>query len=181
MTMLKLLFEFFKIGLFSFGGGYAAVSLIRDSVVENGWMTAGEFADVAALSQITPGPIAVNAATFAGYRTGGVPGALAATLGVAMPSFILVSAAMKFVKAFSGSESVKALFYGLRPAAAGMIAAATLTIAAGEVFPRGLSAPDPRAAVIFAAAAALSSAKKISPIVIIIAGAAAGAVFWGAG
>ena len=91
MAYLALFWSFFQIGLFSIGGGYAAMPLIQEQVVEiNGWLSLGEFADVVTLSQMTPGPIAINAATFVGIRVGGVGGAIVATLGCITPSCVIV-------------------------------------------------------------------------------------------
>ena len=91
MIYLQLLWSFFQIGLFSIGGGYAAMPLIQQQVVElNPWLTMGEFTDVVTISQMTPGPIAINAATFVGIRVAGFPGSLVATLGCVLPSCIVV-------------------------------------------------------------------------------------------
>ena len=86
MILLKLFVTFFKIGLFTIGGGYAMLALIRQEIVRHGWLTVQEFVDIVGIAEMTPGPIAVNAATFVGYRTAGLGGALLATAGVALPS-----------------------------------------------------------------------------------------------
>ncbi|NLD47007.1 MAG: chromate transporter, partial [Clostridiaceae bacterium] len=90
MIILHLFWSFFKIGAFSFGGGNAMIASIQQELEANGWMSASEFGDIIAISQITPGPIAVNAATYVGVKTGGIPGSIAATLGVSIPSYILI-------------------------------------------------------------------------------------------
>ena len=91
MILLELFWSFFQVGLFSIGGGYAALPLIQNQIVDiNGWLTLGEFADVITISQMTPGPIAINAATFVGLRLGGLPGAIIATFGCVTPSLIIV-------------------------------------------------------------------------------------------
>ena len=97
MIYVTLFVMFFRIGLFSFGGGLAMLPLIFQSVKDFGMMTASEFSDLVALSQVTPGPIAVNAATYVGFNGAGIPGALAATLGVALPSFILILIVVQFL------------------------------------------------------------------------------------
>jgi len=90
MIYLKLLFTFFKIGLFSFGGGYAMIPMIEKEIEANKWLTSDEFVDIIAISEMTPGPISVNSATFVGYKTAGIFGGMFATLGVALPSLILI-------------------------------------------------------------------------------------------
>jgi chromate transporter len=125
--MLFTLFtSFFQIGLFAFGGGYAVIPLLLQAVLEHSWLTEAEFTNVVAISQMTPGPIAVNLATFVGFKTEGLPGALIATLGVSLPSVILVSAAMLFIARVTNSRLVKSVFHGLRPGAAGLIASSAL-------------------------------------------------------
>ena len=99
--LIKLFISFFKIGLFSFGGGYAALALIQQEVVvENGWLGIGEFNDLITISQMTPGPIALNSATFVGQRVAGFPGSLAATIGCILPSAIIVGALSYFYKKY---------------------------------------------------------------------------------
>lgn len=127
MIWLELFISFFQIGLFSIGGGYAALPLIQNQVVTgHGWLTVTEFADVVTLSQMTPGPIALNAATFVGTRIAGLPGALIATAGVVTPSVIIVLAlAVVYVK-FKGHGVLEGILGGLRPAVVGLIASAAL-------------------------------------------------------
>ena len=90
MIYLRLFFSFFKIGLFSFGGGYAMIPMIQKEIEINGWLAASEFVDIIAIAEMTPGPIAINSATFVGYKTAGFFGGMVATMGVALPSIILV-------------------------------------------------------------------------------------------
>lgn len=125
----NLLLMFFRIGLFSFGGGYAMLPLIFQGVQEFGIMTAAEFSRLVALSQVTPGPIAVNAATYVGYKYAGLGGAAAATLGVALPSLILVLLVLHFVKKFEESKALNAVLSGIRPATVGLIASAVIFLA----------------------------------------------------
>ena len=132
----QLFCTFFKIGLFSFGGGYAVLSLIQKDVVENfGWITTGEFTEVVALSQVTPGPIAINSATYIGYKvTGTALGSLFTTLGVICPSFIILSLIVVFLHKFRNSPVIDRAFKALRPAVLGLILAAGLSLLKPENF-----------------------------------------------
>lgn len=128
--MIVYLFTvFFRIGLFSFGGGLAMLPLIFQSVQDFGIMTAEDFSNLVALSQITPGPIAVNAATFVGYNYAGLAGAAVATLGVCMPAFLLMMITMKFMDKFKSSKGLQGAFDGIRPVTVGLIAAASVFVA----------------------------------------------------
>jgi len=130
-TYLDLFYTFFKIGLFGFGGGYAMLSLIQYEVVEtHQWLTAGEFTDIVAISQVTPGPIAINSATYIGYQaTGGtVLGSVIATLAVCLPSIIIMILACRFFTLFKTNKFVSAALSGMTPAATGLIAAASLLL-----------------------------------------------------
>ncbi len=120
---------FLKIGLFTVGGGYAMIPLIQSELVDIGWMSNAEVADLVAISQMTPGPFAVNAATFAGVKLAGIPGAVITTIGVAFPSFVIAMLAAKFFFAFNKNKTVQDAMYGIRPAVVGLIAAATYTLA----------------------------------------------------
>ena len=129
-TLWGLFSGFFKIGLFSIGGGYAMIPLIQKELVEvKGYMTVAEVSDVVAISEMTPGPFAVNAATFAGMSTASVAGAIAATLGVVTPSVIICIILAKFFMNFQKSAPVQGVLYGVRPVVVGLIASAALTIA----------------------------------------------------
>lgn len=128
MVLINLYTMFFMIGMFGFGGGYAMLPLIFQRVQEFGQMSAQEFSDLVALSQVTPGPVAVNAATYVGYNYAGITGAAAATIGVAMPSFILVIVVITFMDKYYKSKSIQGVMNGIRPATAGLIAAAAVFI-----------------------------------------------------
>lgn len=123
-VLLQLLISFSTIGLFAFGGGYAVLSFLQHEVARQGWMSTERFADLIAISQSTPGPIAINLATFVGYETGGVPGALLATAAVALPGMILIMLFALFFFHFYERPLAQAAFQGLRPAVLGLIAAA---------------------------------------------------------
>lgn len=136
MIYFKLFWVYFKIGLFGFGGGYAILSLIQHEVVEvNQWVTTEEFTDILAISQMTPGPVGVNSATYIGYQvTGSVWGAIVATLATVLPSFIIVILIARFFFAFRNNKWIKGAFEGIRPAAVGMIASAAIMLMNGTNF-----------------------------------------------
>lgn len=133
--LIKLFISFFKIGLFSFGGGYAALALIQQEVVvENGWLAVGEFNDLITISQMTPGPIALNSATFVGQRVSGFPGSLAATMGCILPSAIIVGALSYFYKKYKDLDLMTNVLKFLRPAIVVMILIAGLDILKTALF-----------------------------------------------
>jgi len=127
-VLFELFVSFFTIGLFSFGGGYAILSFLQQEVVERGWMTTERFVDLIAISQSTPGPIAINMATFVGYQVGAVPGALVATTAVVLPGMGLAVLLALFFIHFYERPMAQAMFRGLRPAVVGLIAAAAWQI-----------------------------------------------------
>ncbi len=130
MILLELFWSFFQIGLFSFGGGNAAMPFIQAQVVDlHGWLTLTEFADLVTLAEMTPGPIGVNAATFVGTRLGGVGGALIATAGCVLPSCVIAIALSVCYKRLRDNAVFKGVLQGLRPAVVALIASAGLTIA----------------------------------------------------
>ncbi|SCZ09915.1 chromate transporter [Alkaliphilus peptidifermentans] len=129
MIYLSLFIAFLKIGAFSFGGGYAMLPLIEEEIVLiNQWLTHQEFIDIIAISQMSPGPIAVNAATFVGYKHIGISGAIVATIGVVFTSFILVTTLAKVIIKYYNSTIVTGIFSGIRPAVIGLIAAACVSL-----------------------------------------------------
>lgn len=129
MIYLQLFLSFLQIGLFSFGGGYAAMPLIQEQVTElHHWLSMTEFTDLITISQMTPGPIAVNSATFVGTRIAGVPGALAATIGCVLPSCILVTILAKIYLKYRNLSLLQDILKSLRPAVIAMIAAAGVSI-----------------------------------------------------
>ena len=129
MIYLQLFLSFFQIGLFSFGGGYAAMPLIQGQVVQgHGWLSMSEFTDLITISQMTPGPIAVNSATFVGIKIAGVPGALAATFGCILPSCILVTLLAKLYLKYREMAMLQGILRSLRPAVVAMIASAGVSI-----------------------------------------------------
>ena len=128
MLYLQLFWEFFKTGLFAVGGGLATLPFLQDMADRTGWFTHAQLADMLAVSESTPGPIGVNMATYVGFTTGGVGGALVATIGLVAPSVIVILIVAAFLKAFRNSKWVNAAFYGLRPASTGLIGAACVSV-----------------------------------------------------
>lgn len=128
MMYLSLFGTFIKIGLLGFGGGLAIVTLIFDNIQQFGLITQEQFANMVAISQITPGPLATNVATFVGHEFAGIPGAIIATVGVSLPAFILISIVCRMLKKFNDSWVVKGALKGIRPATIGLIAAAVVTL-----------------------------------------------------
>lgn len=129
MIYLELFWAFFQIGLFSIGGGYAALPLIEQQIViNNAWITVSEFADLIVIAESTPGPIALNAATFVGTQVAGLGGAIIATIGFIAPSAIIISLLLLLYNRYKNLDMVNNALKGLRPAVVGFIAAAALTI-----------------------------------------------------
>ena len=128
MTLIRLFFEFLKIGLFSVGGGMATLPFLYDMSDKTGWFTYAQIADMLAVSESTPGPIGINMATYVGYTTAGIPGALAATIGTIIPGIALVLIITAILDKFRNNVYVEGAFYGLRPASVGLITAAGILV-----------------------------------------------------
>ena len=129
MTILQLVLSFLQVGAFSIGGGYAAMPLIREqTVVLHPWLTAAEFADLVTIAEMTPGPIALNAATFVGMRVAGLPGALAATFGCVLPSVLIVTLLSWLYQRFRSGKAMQTILGALRPVVAALIASAALSL-----------------------------------------------------
>lgn len=128
MILLKLWWEFFKIGMFSVGGGMATLPFLYDMSDRTGWFTYNQIADMLAVSESTPGPIGINMATYTGFTTAGFWGSLAATLGIITPGIIIVLLIVAVLEKFRKNKYVEAAFYGLRPASTGLIAAAGILV-----------------------------------------------------
>ena len=124
MILLRLFYEFFKTGLFAVGGGMATLPFLYDISTRTCWYTHEKLADMIAVSESTPGPIGVNMATYVGFETAGIPGAVIATLGLVTPSIMIILLIARALKAFRENPYVEAGFYGLRPCSVGLIAAA---------------------------------------------------------
>jgi chromate transporter len=139
MIYWQLFWNMFQIGLLSFGGGYVAIPLIQHQIVElNGWLTATEFTDVISIAEMTPGPIAINSATFVGIRVAGIPGALVSTLACVLPSCIIVILLAKIYYKYKRLDAMQNILSGLRPAVVAMIASAGLGIMRLAFFVNGV-------------------------------------------
>ncbi|MGI6751451.1 MAG: chromate transporter [Anaerovoracaceae bacterium] len=134
MNFLSLFWVFFRIGLFGFGGGYAILPMIYQGAQEFGIMEADEFSRLVAISQITPGPIAINGATYVGYQYAGIPGAMVATFGAVLPSLILVYIVFSFIIKFKKSAALENILGGVRPATVGLLASAVVFLAEESIF-----------------------------------------------
>ena len=169
MIYLRLFITFFKIGLFNFGGGYAMISFIQNEVVfKYGWLTNLQFTDLVAVSQVTPGPVGINMATYTGYlATGNVWGAGVATLAVCLPSFLLMLWLGKFLLKNRHAPRVEGVFKVLRPLVVGLIAAAALALCNAENF------IDVKSVFFFLAAFLLVFTRKASPIAVLLGAAVA--------
>jgi len=188
LEYLELFFAFFKIGITGFGGGYAMLSMIMTES-EKFKVTIAQFADLNALDMVVPGPIAINAATYVGYLDAGVLGALFATLGVMLPSFILITLVMHFLAKFRENRWTNGFLAGVKPAAVGLIAAAALTIAGGVLLFPGASLAtlfsDPLGTISFFLVAvftitAVSNIKfRVNPILLTLLAGIAGALWTG--
>ena len=184
--LLKLFLAFFKIGATGFGGGYAMLSMIFAESSEFG-ITPEQFADLNALDMVVPGPLGINAATYVGYLYAGVPGAVVATLGLMLPSFIIVALVLFFINRFRKSRLISGFLFGVKPAAVGLIAAASVTIASGVLLRQGAVTSDifidPLGAFslflvgVFVVTAIANIKFKVDPILLTVLAGVAGAVF----
>ena len=179
MILLQLFREFFQTGLFAVGGGMATLPFLYDISDRTGWFTHAQLADMVAVSESTPGPIGVNMATYVGFLTAGLPGAVVATLALIAPSLIVILIVSAFLARFRDSRYVNGAFYGLRPASTAMILAAGVLVVKAAFLPDGtLASLDWRLAVLAAALIALTNfverTKKWHPIVFILASAVVG-------
>lgn len=178
MILLDLFFTFFKIGLFTFGGGYAMLPLIQQAVLSKSWATETEVINFVAVSESTPGPFAINMATYIGTTLGNIPGAVCATLGVVMPSFIIILIVAKFFEKFKDNAIVSACMYGLKCTVVGLIGAALVSMAV-TVFAHGDADGlifKVISALIYAVMLYLGFKKKLHPIAIIAISAVIGIV-----
>ena len=195
MTLLKLFFEFCRVGLFSVGGGLATIPFLTDLGTRTGWFTSGDLANMIAISESTPGPMGVNMATYVGFHTGslvggpvlGIIGGIVATLGLIFPSVVIILVIAGFLQKFRQSKAVDAVFYGLRAASVALITAALLQVAKiallrpGEVWDSAPYVGLDLIAIILAAVifvlVKFTPLKKLHPICFIGLAAVAGIVF----
>jgi len=183
MILLRLFYEFAKVGLFSVGGGLATIPFLQDMGERTGWFTQVDLTTMIAVSESTPGPMGVNMATYVGFETAGIPGAAVATLGLITPSILVIIIIAGFLQKFRQSKTVDAVFYGLRPASTALIASAGLGVAIAVFFT--LEA-DNRISQVHWLSVLLAAAvfvclkftplKKLHPIVFIGAAAVFGAI-----
>ncbi len=167
MIYLTLLWTFFKIGAFTFGGGYAMLPLIQAEVAAHNWMSGAELVNFVAVSESTPGPFAVNIATYVGAETGGIVGAVCATAGVVLPSFIIILIVAKFFDKFKNSRTVSGCMSGLRPAVVGLIASAVISVGQTVFLPWNGLAAFLASGGIFGFSLLLVF-KKLHPIIVIV-------------
>lgn len=191
MIFLELFYTFFKIGLFSFGGGYGMLSVIQGEVVtRHGWMTMAEFTDIVAVSQMTPGPIGINSATYVGYtavmnacgsQSLAILGSLLASLSVMLPSFVLMLIISRYLMKYSRHAAVEAVFGVLRPAVVGLIASAALLLMNGENYGSPIDTPLRFWVSVGITVAAFTAfyVYKINPILILVLCGAFGGLFYG--
>ena len=193
MILLRLFYEFFKVGLFAVGGGMATIPFLYDMGERTGWFTRMQVADMLAISESTPGPIGVNMATYVGFTVEGIAGAVVATLGLVTPSIIVILIIAGMLQKFRSSRYVSAAFYGLRPASAALIAAAGVSVLAVSILNVDLFTATGAfsdliqwkslvlAAIILVLTNFVKPTKKLHPIVFIAVSAVVGVVFGFAG
>ena len=173
MIYLELFLIFFKIGAFTFGGGYAMLPLIQQEVLSQGWMDLEQLVNFIAVSESTPGPLAVNLSTYIGAETGGLLGSFCATVGVVLPSFVIILLVAKFYQAFQTNTLVKGCMNGLRPTVVGMIGASLLSVGA-SAFPAAGGVMQWVLAAVLLAAILVAHWKKVHPILLIVGSAVVG-------
>ncbi|MBQ7793121.1 MAG: chromate transporter [Clostridia bacterium] len=179
MIYITLFLTFLKIGLFTIGGGYAMIPLIQEEMLKNAWIESADIVNFIAVSESTPGPFAINIATYVGSEMGGIFGAFCATLGVVTPSFVIILLVAKFFEKFKTNKIVSGCMSGLKPAVIGLIASAVLSIGKTAFFPDGVMLSvftDVKTYVSLAifAVATVMAFRKVHPIWIICLSAAAG-------
>lgn len=183
MILLQLLWAFIQVGAFSFGGGYAALPLIEEQVVKtNHWLNPQEFTDIITISQMTPGPIAINSASFVGIRMGGILGTVVATFGCILPSLVIVLLLSYFFFKYRNLRMVQGIVKGLRPGVVALIAASGYGLMANALWGDGafsFAALDWFAVVLFAAALVVLRKWKPNPIYVMVACGVIGALFYG--
>lgn len=181
LLILELFWTFFCIGLFTFGGGYAMLPLIQEEVLRHGWLTENEIVDFIAVSESTPGPFAINMATYVGIETAGPLGAIATTLGVVLPSLIVIMIVAVCYEKFKKAKSVQAGLMGIRPIAIGLIASAIISVGKAAFYFDGmvwqdLLTPGFLAKILLFALLVFLAVKKVKPIKLILLSAGLGIV-----
>ena len=189
MILLRLFWEFFQTGLFAIGGGMATIPFLFKMSQSTGWFTEAQLADMIAVSESTPGPIGINMATYVGFTTAGIPGAVVATLGLITPCVTIILLIARVLDAFRKNKYVDAAFYGLRPCSVGLIAAAGVLVVKISLFHVDLFRQTGRllqlfdfkaialAAVLLVLTRGVKQLKKLHPAVFILASALIGVIF----
>jgi len=186
MIYLELLWSFFQIGLFSIGGGYAAMPLIQHQVVDvHPWLTMTQFADIMTIAEMTPGPIAINSATFVGIQVAGISGAIVATVGCILPSCAIVMTLAYVYYRFRGLAMVQGILAGLRPGVIAMIASAAISLLilsfyGQRTLPADLSGINYISVLIFAVGLLVLRRWKVNPIHVMVGAGAAGVLLYSA-
>ncbi len=188
MIYLKLFLTFLEIGAFSFGGGYGMIAVIKENVVKNGWLTESEFLNFVAISESTPGPLAVNMATFVGSSQAGFLGALLATIGVILPAFIIILLIVMTMKNLLKLAGVNAAITGIRPAIIGLITATAITMIMSTIFGfvsiTNTSKTDYKGIIIFLILGFITfyfakiKKRRVSPIILILLSAVLGIILY---
>lgn len=184
MIYFRMFFAFFQIGLFSFGGGYAAISLIQHQIVDtNHWLEMSQLADLITIAEMTPGPIMINCATFVGQQLAGFPGAIVCTLGCIFPSFIIVLLLSFLYMKYRNLKTMQGILMGLRPAIVAMIASAALSFFVLALFDSSLSELKlenfhPIEAVLFCVSLLMLRKHKIGPISVILGSGIIGTILY---
>ena len=184
MIYFELFWSFFQTGLFSIGGGYAAMPLIQNQVVDiHPWLTMTQFADIMAIAEMTPGPIAINSATFVGIQVAGLPGAIVATAGCVCPSCVIVMTLAYIYYRFRGLNMVQGILAGLRPAVIAMIASAGISLLIMALYgqrtlPDDLTSLDVTAVVIFSAGIFVLRKWKTNPLWVMAGSGVAGIIMY---
>ena len=181
MIYLELFLTFLKIGTFTFGGGHAMIPLIQQEVLKNSWMTLEELINFIGISESTPGPFAVNIASFVGYRLAGVWGALVATIGVILTSFILILVIARVLEKYKDNKVVKYCMEGMQPVIVGLILSAIITMSISVFFPNGiilntLATIDFWKSIVIFVVAMFMLIKKVHPIKTILASGVLGII-----
>jgi len=179
MICLKLFLTFFKIGAFTFGGGYAMLRMIQEEVLANGWLSEEDLINFVGVSESTPGPFAVNISTYIGSQKFGILGALCATLGVVLPSFLIILLVARFYEKFKENKIVSGCMSGLKPAAIGLLGSAAISIAATVFVPAAFSfailkTTDFYVSLVIFVLSLILVFKKVHPIILICLAAALG-------
>lgn len=171
-VLWELFITFFRIGMFSFGGGYAMIPLLESEVINTrGWLTSAEFIDIIAIAEMTPGPIAINSATFVGYRVADTLGSVLATTGVVLPSLIVMLSLLIFINRAKDSKYIDWIFKGIRPIVLGLIASAAVSIAFSSII-------DFKSALIAVGIFYLVAIRKTNPIFAIVISGALGVLLY---